>query len=356
MPLLPTASNALPGTIDATLAGCNCRCAAVPRKLQAFIDNPASQNLIQGNASRGQDVLQEFYKNRGVIFSGEDHSYAIRTLPDGPAVPRENGDENAYYGDFVISSLTHELATRTIYFTLKTTTWNGVATTTMLGDGSGIESIFVANSEPGRALGVAGGGGGTGTFLAYRNHQLQAAAYRTLEIQTGDVVHIRGVTPVAYSGRYVVQRIGQRRYAAFHASTTQLAAAAPLSPLGFVALKSYPLQPTSAAAGSEAGDPQFAGFPTYREIAAASGSNMLCSYIDDTYARTPVKSIYSDRIHTVSNRYISKVLDDSFKSESDQRVAVQNSRIITPVPVDFAQIVENRISPTCPLHAPGSLQ
>ena len=83
---------------------------------------------------------------------------------------------------------------------------------------------------------------------------------------------------------------------------------------------------------------------------------MLCSYIDDTYARTPVKSIYSDRIHTVSNRYISKVLDDSFKSESDQRVAVQNSRIITPVPVDFAQIVENRISPTCPLHAPGNLQ
>lgn len=353
MPLLPTASNALPGTIDATLAGCNCRCAAVPRKLQAFIDNPASQTLIQGAANtRGRDVLQEFYKNRGVIFSGEDNSYAIRTLPDGPAVPRENGDENAYYGDFVISSLTHELATRTIYFTLKTTTWNGDVTTTMVGDGSGIESIFVANSEPGRALGVAGGG----TFLAYTNHKGLAASYRTLEIQTGDVVHIRGVTPVAYSGRYVVQRIGQRRYAAFHASTTQLAAAAPLSSLGFVALRSYPLQPTSAAAGSEAGDPQFATVYAYREIAAASGTNMLCSYIDDTYARTPVKSIYSDRIHTVSNRYISKVLDDSFKSESDQRVAVQNSRIITPVPVDFAQIVENRISPTCPLHAPGNLQ
>lgn len=352
MPLLPTAVHALPGTIDATLAGCNCRCATVPRKLSASLGADKS------------DVLNAFAINRGVIFGSETNSYAVKTSPDGPAVPNDNTDENAYYGDFVISALSHDLTTRRISFTLKTITGSDSVgeSTTMLGEGevgiSQFPSMFQANSELGRGLKVRAGfvDGQATSWLGYGDNPASAIGFRKLEIQTGDVVHIRGVTPTAYSGRYVVQRVGPRSYRAYHSSTTQLAVAAALSPLAFTVLRSYPLQPTTAPAGSAAGNPQFSGIYRYREMAAASGTNMLCSHIDDTYARTPVQSIYSNRIHTVSNRYLSKVLDSSFKSETEQSVAVQNSRIITPVPVDVAQIVENRISPTCPLHAPGNLQ
>ena len=125
MPLLPTAFHALPGTIDATLAGCNCRCAAVPRKLSASIGTDSG------------DVLNVFAINRGVIFGSETNSYAVKTSPDGPAVPNDNTDENAYYGDFVISALSHDLTTRRISFTLKTITgFDDVGeSTTMVGEG-----------------------------------------------------------------------------------------------------------------------------------------------------------------------------------------------------------------------------
>ena len=311
MSLIISAPQNFPGTLEATLQGCNCGMATVPRRVAKSSDS-LSRDFWTGNGGKypapityndPATTLATDSDSRGVDFS----SYDAIGYTRAPYAPLSNDDNSSYWGDYAIDSLTHDLANRQINISLK------YASRTSFNSPPNDSSVITG------ILGNMGHGGNQG--LNSNNVPQEGI------VETGDVVHIRNVTPVAYSGRYQVIRTGYRTFKAYHSSTTQLS--------------------TGAAKGN-----LIVQGPAGNRV-QVFGNTMVMSQLDDSYRRILIKSQHSDRSYPVNLNYIARYLDFCLQSEAENVGVINANTLIRSGAAEFniATALESFIAPTCPLHS-----